>query len=110
MEYQKHKDITAEDNAKWEAQYGKSRISDLDIEVDGKTYKFIVRKPDRNVLKAIGRHAAQKDVEKVNVVLIKNCVLGGDMEALEKDGEVYLEVLDSVNLLKSKAKKTLKKR
>jgi hypothetical protein len=110
MEYQKYQDITPEQNAQWEAKYGKSRVSDLEVVVDDKTYRFVLRKPDRAVLKAIGRHAAKEDVDKVNDVLIKNCVLGGDMEALEKDGEVYLEVLESVNLLKSKAKSTIKKR
>jgi hypothetical protein len=107
MEYQKHSDITQADNAKWEAQYGKHCISDLSVEIDG---NYVVRKPDRTVLKAIGSHAQKNDVDKVNDVLIKNCVLGGDMEALDKDGQVYLEVLETINLLKTKAKSTIKKR
>ncbi|WP_438710860.1 hypothetical protein ACSTS3_19675 [Aquimarina muelleri] len=137
MEYQKYQDITPEQNAEWEAKYGKRRVSDIEVkfiddiepidpdiadyekvkakaeakaEANAIVYRFVVRKPDRSVLSAIGKHAQQNNVEKVNEVLIKNCVLGGDMEALEKDGEVYLEVLESINLLKSKAKSTIKKR
>lgn len=108
--YQKYTDITSEQNAEFESKYGKSRISDLEVNVDDQIYRFVVRKPDRNVLEAIGTHAAQKNVKGVNNVLIKNCVLGGDMEALEKDGEVYLEVLNHINLLKTKATSTIKKR
>lgn len=111
MEYQKYTDITEDQNRKWEAMYGKSRIMDLQIEIDDdRIYNFVVRKPDRSIIKAIGNYAAKNDVEKVNEVLIKNCVLGGDMEALEKDGGVYLKVLENVNLLNQKAKSTLKKR
>lgn len=110
MSYTTYADITPEQNAAFEAKYGKSRLSELEVAVDDAKYKFLVRKPDRAVLEAIGSHAAKKDVQKINQVLIKNCVLGGDMEALDKDGEVYLAVLDAINLLKSKATSTIKKR
>lgn len=110
-EFQKHSDITSDMNLEWEAKYGKSRIIDLEVKVsDKETFKFVMRKPDRAVLEAIGKHAAKKDVQAANKVLISNCVLGGDMEALNKDGEVYLEVLEQLNLLKHQAKSTVKKR
>ncbi|MGB1307531.1 MAG: hypothetical protein ACPG6B_01375 [Oceanihabitans sp.] len=109
--YKKYSDITAELNQEWEAKYGKSRIIDLEVKVSEKEiYSFVLRKPDRPVLEAIGKHAANKDVAAANKVLISNCVLGGDMEALNKDGEVYLEVLEQLNLLKHQAKSTVKKR
>lgn len=110
MEYQKYNDITPDENAAFEAKYGKQYISDLSIEVDGEKYQYVVRKPDRAVLKLIGKYAVENNVEKVNEALIKNCVLAGDMEALDKDGAVYLAVLNEINLLKSKAKSTIKKR
>ncbi|MBU2923056.1 hypothetical protein KO504_17030 [Winogradskyella psychrotolerans] len=103
-------DITPELNAQWEAKYGKHRIIDLEIEVDGHTYNYVLRKPDRAVLEAMGKHAVAKNVELTNKSLIKNCVLGGDMEALDKDGSVYVEVLEQLQKLKSEAKSTIKKR
>ncbi|WP_435135716.1 hypothetical protein [Formosa sp. A9] len=110
-EFQKYSDITPEMNQEWEAKYGKTRLIDLEVQIsDTETFNFVLRKPDRPVLEAIGRHAANKDVAAANKTLINNCVLGGDMEALNKDGEVYLEVLEQLNLLKHKAKSTVKKR
>ncbi|CDF80570.1 hypothetical protein BN863_28580 [Formosa agariphila KMM 3901] len=111
QEYQKYTDITQDMNLQWEAKFGKKRISDLSIETsDGETVNFVIRKPDRQVLEAMGKHAAVKNVSATNKVLISNCVLGGDMEALEKDGEVYIEVLAQLNMLKQQAKATVKKR
>jgi hypothetical protein len=110
-DFQKHSDITPAMNTEWEAKYGKSRLSDLEIvSGDGTTAKFVVRKPDRATLEAMGNHAASKNVQATNKVLISNCVLGGDMEQLAKDGEIYLEVLQALNNLKSEAKSTIKKR
>lgn len=110
-EYQKHSDITKDMNLDWEARYGKHRIIDLEVVLsEGESYNFVLRKPDRAVLEAMAKHAANKDVAATNKSLINNCVLGGDMEALNKDGEVYLEVLNKLNLLKHEAKSTVKKR
>lgn len=135
--YTTYADITPELNAQWEAKYGKRQVLDIEIklkdepelvgkhvedheainakleaeaEAEAVTYRFVLRKPDRAVLEAIGRHAANKDISNVNKTLMKNCVLGGDMEAIEKDGSVYLNVLEQINLLKSKAQSTVKKR
>jgi uncharacterized protein (UPF0128 family) len=110
-EFQKHSDITPDVNREWEAKFGKKRIVDLEIETqDGELVKFVLRKPDRAVLEAMAQHGIKNDVRSTNRALIKNCVLGGDMEALEKDGEVYLEVLTQLNKLKHEAKSTVKKR
>ncbi|QQV91582.1 hypothetical protein Peternella1_46 [Winogradskyella phage Peternella_1] len=109
-DYSKFADITPEQNSQWEAKYGKHLLIDLEIEVDGRTYNYVLRKPDRAVLEAMGKHAVSKNVELTNKSLIKNCVLGGDMEALEKDGSVYVEVLEQLQKLKSEAKSTVKKR
>ncbi|MBV7268371.1 hypothetical protein [Winogradskyella luteola] len=103
-------EITDEQNKAWEAKYGKSRIVDLEVEVDGQSYNFVLRKPDRAVLEAMGKHAVSKNVQQTNKTLISNCVLGGDMEALDKDGGVYVEVLQNLQKLKTEAKSTIKKR
>jgi hypothetical protein len=108
--YSKFTDITPEQNSQWEVKYGKHLLVDLEIEVDGRTYNYVLRKPDRAVLEAMGKHAVSKNIELTNKSLIKNCVLGGDMEALEKDGSVYVEVLEQLQKLKSEAKSTIKKR
>lgn len=108
--YTTYNDITPDQNQDWEAKYGKHRIIDLTVEVDGKEYNYVLRKPDRAVLEAMGKHAVAKNVELTNKTLIKNCVLGGDMEALDKDGSVYVEVLENLQKLKTEAKSTIKKR
>jgi hypothetical protein len=110
-EFEKHSDITTTQNKEWEAKYGKARIIDLKIETqDGTVAKFVLRKPDRSVLELMAQHGIKNDIKSTNRALIKNCVLGGDMEALEKDGEVYLEILTQLNKLKHEAKSTVKKR
>ncbi len=108
--YTTFEDITLEQNQEWEARYGKHRIMDLEIEVDDKTYNYVLRKPDRAVLESMGKHAIAKNVELTNRTLIKNCVLGGDMEAIDQDGSVYVEVLENLQKLKTEAKSTIKKR
>lgn len=110
-EIQKYNDITPDMNLEWEAKYGKDRIVDLEVETaSGKNAKFVLRKPNRTVMEAIGEPASKGNVAKVNQIFIANCVLGGDMEALENDGDVYAEVLSQIVELTSKAKSKVKKR
>lgn len=109
--YTTYQDITPDQNAQWEAQYGKNRIVDVEIETaSGDTARFVLRKPNRNVMEAIGKPAAENNIAKVNQIFIANCVLGGDMESLDQDGDIYAEVLQLITKLTSKVKSKVKKR
>ena len=90
--------IKPEDIATWKHTKGKlTEVTiPLDDNLDGKTAKFIICKPTRNLLPAITQYGKEENVDALNTLLITNCVLGGDMDYLDSDIDVYLEVLKHV--------------
>lgn len=80
-------------------------LDDDDLTGKGEVAAFIICKPTRNVLNAITEYAKEKDIEKINEVLISNCVLGGDLKYLDAevgDTQVYATVLDELGKLMEK--------
>jgi len=96
------KDITKEQIAKWKQTNGK--LKEITITVPGlidEEFKFIICKPHRGVLSAMTEASKDKDADKVTDLLIKNCVLGGDMDSINEDDKtsdvsVYLGILDEL--------------
>ncbi|MFD2566078.1 hypothetical protein [Pseudotenacibaculum haliotis] len=105
---QTYKDITKEQRKEWEAKFGKHRIKDITFEVDGISYGFVLRKPSRSVMEAVAKEG-EKNIAAANNIFLKNCVLGGDMEAIDLDGDVYLIVIKEISLLLNKKNITVKK-
>jgi len=106
---QKFSDITKTQISDWKKTKGKLKhisISlDDDFEAKGKTADFIICPPTRNILSAISHYGQEKNIDKVNELLIENCVLGGDMKYLDEtngDTAVFLSVLDEVGKLMEK--------
>lgn len=92
------------------AKHGK-KLSELTVTTsDDETFVFILKKPSRHTIEAVG------DIEKdkkgktsiASKIMIANCVIAGDMEALD-DGEVYSTVLTEVGKLFTKASAATKK-
>lgn len=101
-------DITPEVRKQWEAKFGKKRIHDIELETEEGSYRFILRKPGRNVMEAVAT-AGEKDIAGANKIFISNCVLGGDMEAIDLDGDVYLTILGEIAALTTQKKIKVKK-
>ena len=100
-EYSKYSDITKADIAAWKKT--KANLTevefDLDEMLDGKKAKFVICNPPRNILPSITEYGKQQNIDKINEVLIANCVLGGDMEYLDSedgDTQVFLGVIEEL--------------
>lgn len=106
--YSTYADITPEVRKQWEAKYGKKRLHDIELETEDGSFRYILRKPGRNVMEAVAK-AGDKDIALANKIFISNCVLGGDMEAIDLDGDVYLTVLGEIAGLTTQKKIKVKK-
>lgn len=74
-------------------KYGK-RLKMVTITIaDDESYEFAVVRPSRHVIMAMA--SKKDDLEAANDILIKNCVQGGDMEALE-DAAVYTKMVETL--------------
>jgi hypothetical protein len=115
-EFQKASDVTQDMINSWAEKF-KSRIRIIEIPITkdeiptGDKAKFFIRKPDRTLIDVISKHSAENDYGRANSVLMKNCVLGGDMIYLasEDDGgqdDIYRGVLDAIGMLVEKKKAT----
>ncbi len=106
----KFKDITSEQIKKWKETKGK--LKQVSIPIDGELDKyaqFIICKPTRNLLSALADAGERKDVDKVQELLITNCVLGGDMDYIDEESKqcdvsVYLALLEEVGKFMETAK------
>jgi hypothetical protein len=83
---------------------------DLSDDAPGAT--FVITPYNRKVLKAITKYAGDKDYQKITDLMIKNCVLGGDMDQLndEDDTTVYSAVLEEIGKINKKKNARVKKR
>lgn len=97
----KFKDITKEEISSWKKTKGRlSEISiPLDDDLDGECARFIICKPTKNLLPAITEYGKKEDVDRLNDLLVTNCVLGGDMDYLDSDIDIYLAVIEEVGKL-----------
>ncbi|MBD3748510.1 MAG: hypothetical protein IE931_03345 [Sphingobacteriales bacterium] len=108
MENQTYSEITPALITDWKAKYGEKSLSLATVKnADGDEFKFVLKKPNRSTLEAIAK--AKDDSERINKLLLSNCVLGGDTYIFEQDGSVYLEVLTQIGKLSGKAETEVKK-
>jgi hypothetical protein len=93
----------------WKAKYGEHNVHQADIESDEGILTYIIRKPGRKEIDAMAHHKSNNDVTKANNVLISNCILHGDKDIIERDGDVYAEVLLKISALVKKRESAIKK-
>lgn len=97
QQIKQYSEITPDHIRDWKARYGTDSLSEVSINLgEGKAAKFIIRKPNRSVMDAVAQHGITKNVTAANKVMINSCVLGGDMESLERDGGVYTALLKEI--------------
>lgn len=108
---QSFSDITPAQIQDWKAKYGADSLSETTVSLpeEGTEYSFVVKKPNRAVMEAVAKAGSKNDIEGSNKILLANCVLGGDMAAIENDGAVYIKLLDVIRLLLGNAESTVKK-
>ncbi|WP_165025637.1 hypothetical protein [Dysgonomonas sp. ZJ279] len=57
---------------------------------ENESYQFIIRRPNKEIISAVS--ANKNDITKSNDILIKNMVVGGDLDCLD-DGIVYSRLM-----------------
>ena len=104
MDRSTYKSITKDDVAKWRNTKGKLQEIAIPLnDVDGNEAKFVICSPTRNVLSAVTAAAQENDIDKVNDLLMENCVLGGDekyiVDGPDYDGAIYLTLIEGLGKL-----------
>ncbi len=74
----------------------------------GEEYRFLVRRPDRGMIKMLMPLATDGKIDEFSDKAVKNLVVGGDMSALE-DGLVYMGVITQLKDMISPAQSFLSK-
>lgn len=87
------KGVTQEMVDNWKALYGKVKLKKV-FPDDSEPYLTVTRVPDRKVVAEYFKQI-DKDIERANNVLIKNCVLH-DKEAILKDDELFFLVAKAI--------------
>ncbi len=86
-----------------------SKLSRITVMVEeGEQYEFLVRRPDRSLIKMLLPLAESGKVDEFADKAIKNLIVGGEVEALE-DGIVYMGVVSQLQGLIQPAQSFLKK-
>jgi hypothetical protein len=106
----KYSEVTPDLIQEWKAKYGASNIFEAAVEsTDGENHNYIIRTPSRTVMDATAELGSKKDYKGANKVLISNCVLAGDDQALENDGGIYGALLEELAKLQRKKTVAVKK-
>ena len=90
------------------AKHGK-RLRYLKVTTDDGVSEFIIKKPNRSVSMAVRDALEKKDEEGASEVMIKNCVIDGDLQDMEDDAEVFTQVTTYIGGLVNKAEVEAKK-
>lgn len=102
-QFELFKNITEGDIAAWKKT--KANLTEVTIPMDdepegGKVAKFIIANPPRRILDVVTDLGQdKKNLKKIEEIMIKSAVLGGDMIYLDSekgDTQVYLAVLEDV--------------
>ncbi|MFA9212478.1 MAG: hypothetical protein ACEQSR_01340 [Candidatus Methylacidiphilales bacterium] len=94
----------------FKAKYGEKNVYQVDIKLDDEQVEsYIIRKPGRKEMEAVAQHSVNKDVTKANNILIANCVLEGNKELIETDGDIYTTLLSNISGLMKTRQVSLKK-
>ena len=87
---QKFEDLTEAAKAELRTKHG-DKLKTVSIPLDkdlinGPVARFAVIPPERRVINAVSKYGAENNYDKANEVMVKNCVIAGDMEYLQEVG------------------------
>lgn len=89
---------------------GVRNLKEITVYLDDEeeAFSYLVKKPSRAVVQAIGEAGAKKETNKVQKLMMA-CVLEGDKDAYEYDGAIYLQLVERISDLVEKAKSDIAK-
>lgn len=94
----------------WKEKHGPITLIELPVdELGEKTATFYCKKPTRKTLNAVARYAADKQFDKVNQLMINDCVIEGHKELLAEDDELYYGLAQAIGELFKAREATVKK-
>lgn len=105
------KDCTKEAISKWkETNAGLKMITipldDTDLKGEGEKAQFVICKPNKGVMSALGEYGQAKELDKINDLFLNSCVLGGDMKYIKGDNpdtQMITTVIEEIaDLMKKK--------
>lgn len=103
-----YSEVTDEQIAGWRVKYPKTTV--IGVETDsGEDAHFVIRPLTRDETYRVAQYGVDKEFAKANRYLIKNCVLGGDVDELEDD-TVMFAVIAEINALSEKKQSKIVKR
>lgn len=111
-------EVTPEIIQDWKARFGDAEgcitqvnvpITDTKDGEDGPQARYFLCVPSRTVVDRVAEYGMNKELQQANKLLIANCVLGGDMDILERDGNVYEAVLNEIQKLRKSRVASVKK-
>lgn len=102
-----HTTITPDLIKELTAKYGKIKIitvvveppvynSDESIKDPGEFYEFAFRRPDAGLIRMLTEYTQKGENQKYIDAVIKNLIVGGDIDKIESDGVVYLGVVSQI--------------
>lgn len=113
---QRFADITPEMIQDWKAKYGEKSLRQIDVpDEEGEDEQetilgsFVVRTPSRSAYDSIMEKQQKSDYVGVVKALVTNCVLGGDLEAMEQDSRLYSCLGEELSKLLQSRKAVVKK-
>lgn len=109
-----YSEVTDEDLVAYRAKHRKVVVIAVSLsDEDESNACFVICAPSRDVLYAVSSYAQKGELAKANRMMIKNCVLAGDLDYLDEDkgdDDVYLAVLEEIGKLTATKKAKLVKR
>lgn len=112
-------EVTPEMIQGWKAKHGDAdgcihqvEVPVRDAEKEGEDVPkagFYLCVPSRTVVDRVAELGLKKEVLEANRLMIANCVLAGDMDILERDGNIYEAVLTEIQQLRKYRVASVKK-
>ena len=84
------------------------RLVSIKLPEDELEYVYLIKKPSRATIQALGEAGKKKDQDKAQKLLL-GCVLEGDKEAYDYDGSIYVALLDKISKIAEQTKSDVKK-
>ena len=85
------------------------KIVEITPDEDEAPLTYVVKKPSKQLIFMLSSKQYENNVEASGEALIANCVLAGNMEALNEDASVFMAMVEELSKLSKSARVALKK-
>lgn len=109
-----YEDVTPEMIAEWKEKHQVPRISEVEFpifnnEPEEGDARFFIFPPPRHVIEAAAIHVKNDRIKQANNLLVNTCALGGDMELVNQNNDVFFNLVNAISDLSPKAVANVKK-